>query len=411
MSIKSRRWIRAALLLACLAIAAGAWFLHNLPERPVAIRVATPQFRDVTDLVTTNGTVEPVTEFQARANFPGIIGSVPVQLGDTVHPGELLVTMKDPYANSRLATAASGVAGATESDQNILHGGSQEERQGINADLEHAKLARDDAQKSLNLLQQLQQQGAAGKGEVDAAQRRLDDANVTLQLLDQRDTKRYSPAAIQAARARLQDAAAALGAAKIAFDNANIRAPIGGTVYSVSVAPYDFVPMGADLLRVTDLNRMQVRAFFDEPEVGKLHEGQDVTITWDGRPGRVWHGHIRKAPVAALPQADRSVAECIIKLDDSNGDLLPNTHVLVTVPIEVHRHVLTIPRQALQTEPNGNSVFRVIDGKLVRTPINIGLVDLQLVEVTSGLSPSDVVAVQALDEQPLSANLRVQAGN
>src|ERR1700679_1544326 len=51
---------------------------------------------------------------------------------------------------------------------------------------------------------------------------------------------------------------------------------MSGMVYSVLVSAYDFVPMGADLIRVADLKNVQIRANFDEPEIGKLKAGQDV---------------------------------------------------------------------------------------------------------------------------------------
>jgi HlyD family secretion protein len=401
------RWIRVSLVLACAAGVIAAWLVHRVSADPVAVRVTSPLYRDVADLVATNGTVQPISEFQARANFPGIVENVPVELGSKVRPGQMLVTMRDPFAASRVASAISAVASANEADQDIKRGGTQAERNVLHGDLEHAQAARDSAAQALASLQQLQKEGAAAKGEIEAAQKRLNDANITLRTLQQREAHRYSAATATAARDRLADAEAALGAAKMSYANANITSPIAGTVYAISVSPYDFVPMGADLLRVTDLSQMQVRAFFDEPEVGKLKEGQNVTVTWDGRPGLTWHGYIRKAPVAAMTQGSRSVAECLIKLDDSKGQLLPNTHVIVTVSIDSHPHVLTVPRRALLMDGNETVVYRVVDEKLVRTPVRLGLVNLDWAEIASGLSPEDVVAVQSLNEQPLTDNLPV----
>jgi HlyD family secretion protein len=407
---RANSWVKIVLLVIFIGVATTGWVLHSSLESPVGVRVVSPSYQDVANLVTTNGQVEPTKEFQARANFPGMVEKVPVELGAKVNPGQLLVTMKDPYAVSRVATAVSAVSGAKEADENIQRGGTQEERIALAGDLEHAKLAQSSTEHSLQALEKLQREGAASTSEVDAAQKKLADANATLATLQQRNTERYSPNAVHAAQAKLADAEAALGAAKISFANANISSPMSGTVYSVSVSPYDFVPLGADLLRVADLTQMQIRAYFDEPEVGKLKADQPVSITWDGRPGITWHGHIREAPVAAQPMGTRSVAECLITVDDAKGDLLPNTHVVVTVPIEKHLHVLTVPRPALQAQGGGNSVFRVVNGRLVRTPVNIGLVNLDLVEIVEGLSPQDVVAVSTENEQPLSDHLAVKTG-
>jgi multidrug resistance efflux pump len=67
--------------------------------------------------------------------------------------------------------------------------------------------------------------------------------------------------------------------------------------------PYDFVPMGAELLHVADLKRMEIQAFFDEPDIGELAVGQPVRIVWDARPEDLWTGHIKRAPLAAMPLA------------------------------------------------------------------------------------------------------------
>jgi HlyD family secretion protein len=198
-----------------------------------------------------------------------------------------------------------------------------------------------------------------------------------------------------------------LKAAEVQYDNANISSPMAGTVYSIQVSAYDFVPMGADLVRVADLSQVEVRAYFDEPEIGKLIAGQPVKIVWDGKPGRVWHGHIKQAPVAAVALGPRSVGECTITVDDAREDLLPNTNVIVTAMIERHQHVLTIPRGALRTEGQANFVFRVVNGRLKRTPVDVGIVNLDRVEVRRGLVEGDAVAVNTMDNRELSDNLAV----
>jgi HlyD family secretion protein len=400
------RVAKAGVICGCLALV-GLIAARALHTERVKVRIASPAYHDVSKVVRTNGVVEPTLAFQARANFPGMVEKVFVRLGDRVSAGQMLVMMKDPFAVSRVAAAESALAGAQEANENVARGGSQEERISLNGDLEHAKEAEDSAQHTLDVVRQLQKQGAVGAGEVEDARKRLEDASTTLQVLQERSTKRFSERDAQASQARLADAQAALGAAKIAFSNAHITSTIAGTVYSVSVSPYDFVPMGADLLRVADLHQMQVRAYFDEPEVGKLKAGQPVTITWDGRTGATWHGDIRQAPVGAMPQGSRSVAECVIKVDDSKGDLLPNTNVVVSVSIDEHKNVLTVPRQALQTYGDERFVFRVVDGRLLRTPVRVGLVSLELAEITQGLTPQDVVAVSALSGSGLADHLAI----
>jgi HlyD family secretion protein len=379
--VRPRQWKIPALILAAVAIVAV--FLLSRKEDAVEVRFGTASFQDINRLVTTNGTVVPTNEFQARANFPGIVEKVFVELGDKVKPGQMLVTMKDPFAAERISGTDASLQAARVADQNIHQGGSQEDRIALQGDLVHAQLAQAQAAKTLAARKQLQQQGASSQAEVDAAQQQLDAANATLQTLRQRSTGRYSAGDISSAEARVIDAQESVKSAKVQFDNANISSPLAGTVYAIQVSAYDFVPMGADLIRVADLNDTKIRAYFDEPEIGK------------------------QAPVAAVALGARSVGECTITVDDAKEDLLPNTNVIVTVMIQQHFHVLTVPRGALHTEGSANYVYRVADGRLHRAPVDVGIVNLDRVEVARGLAENDIVALNAIDSRDLADNLPV----
>jgi HlyD family secretion protein len=205
-------------------------------------------------------------------------------------------------------------------------------------DIDRAQIQQKQAASDVESLRQLQQKGAASAAEVAAAEQRLLTANSTLQSLQQRSTQRYSSGDRDRAQAQIADAQAALDSARAGYDQTNIRTPISGTVYSLPVSEYDFVGAGEDLMDVADLNRIQVRAYFDEPEIGALSPGQAVKIVWDAKPDRIWHGHIELAPTTVIAYGTRSVGECIITVDDARGDLLPNTNVNVTVtPGPPHR--------------------------------------------------------------------------
>jgi HlyD family secretion protein len=317
--------------------------------------------------------------------------------------------MKDPFAISRMTAANAALEGWRLSVQNIRNGGSQEDRIDLRGNLAHAQLAQAGAAKALAALQKLRQQGAASQAEVDAAQQKLQDANTTVQALQQKTTEPYTAADLKNATAHLADAQANVDSAKVQFNNANIPSPIAGTVYSIKVVPYDWVPVGTDLIRVADLNQVEVRAYFDEPEIGKLAAGQPVKITWEGRPDRTWHGHIKQAPIAATALGPRSVGECIIAVDDAKEDLLPNTNVIVTVTILQHNHAFAIPRSALHTDGPRNYVFTVVDGRLRRTPVDTGIVNLNYAEITHGLNQYEPVALNAVDNRELADGLAVRS--
>jgi HlyD family secretion protein len=270
-------------------------------------------------------------------------------------------------------------------------------------------LQQQQAAKDLAALKQLQQKGAASAGEVLSAEQRLQMANSTLESIQSRSTQRYSSSDKSRATAQLSDAKAALGAADASYQATNMRAPLSGTVYSIPVSTYDFVPAGEDLMDVADLNHIQVRAYFDEPEIGKLSVGQAVKIVWDAKPNQAWHGHINQAPSTVITYGTRNVGECLITVDDAHEDLLPNTNVTVTVTISQRFNVLSVPREALHTEGANNFVFRVVAGKLVHTPVQVGTLNLTRVEIMGGLTDKDTVALGATSNRDLVNGLAVKA--
>ena len=382
--------------------------IRSFTRETVEIRAAAVDHQNLLSTVSTNGRVEPVEYFQAHAPAPGTIAKIYVEVGQKVKQGALLIRMDDADAVSRLATANATLRTAEANLHDLQQGGTQDERIGLSSDLSRAQLQQQQAMKDLTALKQLQQKGAASASEVASAEQRLQAANASLDSLKTRTTQRYGTSDISRAQAQVEEAKAAVAAAQSAYAAVNIRSPLAGTVYSIPVSTYDFVQAGEDLMDVADLNRIQVRAYFDEPEIGKLAVGQAVKIVWDAKPDSTWHGHISRAPSTVITYGTRNVGESIITVDDAHGDLLPNTNVTVTVTVSQRFNVLSVPREALHTEGTSNFVFRVIDGKLVRTPVQIDVVTLTRVEVTGGLTEKDTVALNATSNRDLSNGLAVK---
>jgi HlyD family secretion protein len=392
-----------------LAVIGLAFVIVRATSREaVEIRARAVTRQNLLSTVSTNGKVEPIDEFQAYAPAPGIVAKVYVQVLQKVRIGDLLLKMDDSDAVAKLATATANLRTAEATLHDMEHGGSQEERLTLSGDQSRAQLQQQKATKDLAALKELQLKGAASPSEVAAAEQQLQAANNALQGIQMRGTQRYSPADKARIEAQVADARATVAAAESTYAAFNIRTPKAGTVYSIPVSTYDFVPAGENLVDVADLNKIQIHAYFDEPEIGKLAVGQAVKITWDAKPNQTWHGHISIAPTTVITYGTRNVGECIITVDDARGDLLPNTNVIVTVTTAERFNALSIPREALHTD-GGDFVYRVVNGKLVRTPVQVGVAtNLIRAEITSGLTDQDTVALGAINNRELSNGLSVK---
>jgi HlyD family secretion protein len=385
----------------------AVYAIRSFTRERVAIHVAQVTYQDLVKTSPTNGKVEPIEDFQAHAQVAGQVQEIYVGVGDKVQAGQLLLKMDDKYALANLAHANSTLQAAELAASDIEHGGTQDERNTSAGDLNRARLQRQQDAASLAALQKLQQQGAASAGEVAAAQHRVEVDDSNIRTIQQHTNQRYGQADRARAEAQLADARAAVAAAQSSYASADIRTPVKGTVYYLPVNQYDYVEAGTDLIYVADLKHLRITAYFDEPEIGNLAAGQPVKIVWEAKPGLTWHGHISQAPTTIITYGTRNVGECFIDVDDADGVLQPNSNVTITVTTALHPHVLAVPRESLHFDAGQAYVFRAINRKLVRTPVQIGIVNYNWAEITSGLADGDTVARTATTNRDLSDGLRI----
>jgi HlyD family secretion protein len=260
-------------------------------------------------------------------------------------------------------------------------------------------------------MQHLLQSGAASQAEVDAAHNQFRIAEANVQLLQQKLGGRYSKQEIGHVEAQQTEGHASLAAAQQLLKNSNIVAPRAGMVYSLPVRQGAFVNAGDLLVQVADLHKVRVRAFVDEPEIGKLQKGQLVEVTWDAVPGRVWQGTVDALPTTVVQHGTRMVGEVTCVVENGDLTLLPNTNISVAVVIARQQDALTVPREAVHQDASGQFVFQVINGELQRRDVKTSVANLTRIQVTSGLTDNAVLALGAINMQSLRAGMPVKIAN
>jgi HlyD family secretion protein len=400
-----RLWIWRGLAVLLIVV---FFAVRALTRDQLQVRVAAAADVQLVSTISTNGRVEPEANFEVHSPIATTVKAVYVQPGDQVAAGKVLLVLDDVEARAREATAESGVRAAQAALEAVTQNGTQQERQATAADVLRQRLERDNARRDLDALTKLNSTGAASSSEVAAARQRLDAAEVNLRALDQSQNSRYSHAEIERARAALADAEANRAAMRQVVAQTVVRAPVAGTVYSLDARATDFVEEGKLLLQLADLHHERVRAYFDEPEIGRLAVGQKIQIKWDAKPGRIWNGHIERTPVTVINLGTRSVGEVLVKIDDADGELLPDTNVNVTVTLSSEPNSLSVPREALRLENGRPYVFKVVKGGLQRTYVTTGTINLTQVAILSGLASGDLVATGTLSGQPLQEGVPIK---
>lgn len=355
----------------------------------------------IRSVVSTNGKVEPVQNFEAHAPISTTVKLLLVKEGDHVRKGQLLLELDDADIRSQAAKAQAQIKSAAADQSALKSGGTQEELLTLNSQLIKAKSARDAAQRSLDSLKRLQQQGAASAGEVQQAQDALQRSQADVSLLEQKQKDRYSQPEVARIEARSSEAEAAYESAEDQLHKSSVHAPFDGIVYSLPVKAGSFVQGGDLVLQEADLTHVLVRAFVDEPDVGRLQGGQRVEITWDAIPSRSWIGTVNTVPSTVKPRGSRNVGETTCLIDNQDLRLLPNINVGVTIVVAEHSNVLTLQRDALRMDDSKPYVFRVEGDRLKRQPVQFSLQNLTRVEISDGLSEGDRVALPAEESKPL----------
>jgi HlyD family secretion protein len=387
------RWLVITLGAAVAVILLASF--GSMRDEVIPVRAASVERGSIRSVISTNGKIEPVQNFEAHAPVNTTVRKLLVKEGDHVKKGQLLVVLDDSAARSQAARAQAQLKGAQADVQAVARGGSQEEVITLQTQIVKARANRDAAQRSLEAFRRLEQKGAASSGEVKEADTTLQRAQADLELLEQKKKDRYSKPEVEHVEAQKSEAQAAYSAAEDVLEKSNVVAPFDGVVYLLPVKQGGYVQAGDLLLQLADLSSVLVRAYVDEPDIGRLARGQNTEVTWDAMPARLWKGSVNTLPSTVKLRGTRNVGETTIILDNKDFKLLPNTNVAVTIVTARHDNVLTIPREALRLDDSKPYVFRIIDDRLRRHIVTVGASNLTKVEVSSGLGEQDLVALNS----------------
>jgi HlyD family secretion protein len=400
-----RLWILVGGALVLIAL------LVFLGGRGSTARVAVADVlrENVSSVVSTNGKVEPITPRSFRAGYPTFVDRVYVVEGQQVKRGEMLFSLDDTEVRADLAQARADLVSQEEALSVAKAGGHASQVATAAADLQKAQASRDQLRRDNESLSKLVAEKAATGEEL--AQNRLQLAQAESDVQSFAKVKQTLEQQAQLDQGRLallvEHARVTVRDLEERLESAHGIAPFDGTLYSLPVRQGDFVKAGDLLAEMADLHKVRIRAFVDEPELGQIDVNQSVEILWDAHPDRVWNGRTEMLPKQVVTRGTRSVGELICSVSNDRLDLLPNTTVDVRIHISERPAALVVPRGAVYIEGDKRFVFRVVDNRLQRTFIKVGIANPTKIEVLAGLSEGDVVALPG--EASLKENLRIRA--
>jgi HlyD family secretion protein len=400
------RWLvwAAGLAVAVLLLAS---FMSR--DEVIPVRAATVERGTIRSVISTNGKVEPIQSFEAHSPVGTTVKKLLVKEGDRVKKGQLLAQLDSADASSQAARALSQVRASEAEVSAQKSGGNREEVLTLASQAVKSQNERDTAQHNLEALKRLEQQGAASPGEVKQAENQLAGAEADLKLVQQKQRDRYSQPEVARVEAQKVEAQSAFAAAENILSQLNIRAPFDGIVYSLPVHQGAYVNPGDLVLQEADLSKVVVRAYVDEPDVGRLAPGQRIDLTWDAEPGRTWHGAVSSIPSTVKLLGTRNVGETTSIVDNGDFKLLPNINVGVTVVTAEHQNALTMPREAVRLDGSKTFVYQIVNNELKRRDVQTAISNLTQVEISSGVNEKALLALASTNSKPLRDGAAVKA--
>jgi RND family efflux transporter MFP subunit len=206
-------------------------------------------------------------------------------------------------------------------------------------------------------------------------------------------------AGLRLAQRQVESAWAAVKESQANLAYATLTAPISGVIASVSTQEGETVTAGLNapvFVTIIDLNRLQVDAFVDEVDIGKVRVGQNAVFTVDSFPAREFEGKV----VAIYPKA--VIQENVVNYDTViditspyDGLLKPDMTASVTIMLEARPGVLAVPAEAVKREKGKTLVYVLTKGQAEPRQVKTGWKDGPWIEVAGGLQEGETVLLSA----------------
>jgi multidrug efflux pump subunit AcrA (membrane-fusion protein) len=400
---RPNRWVLASAILgaALASVGAAAVALDRTRTKPLAAPQALATRRTLRSQIQATGIVRAMVgaEVKVGTRVSGKVEQLLANVGDRVEKGTVIARIEDGDLRARVRRAEADRDAAQAQLALVRRGARAEEIAEGEAGVRQAEADRAMAEADLGRKSVLAEQGYASDDDADRSRRdrdvasaKLDAARSRLGLLRQR----YLPEDVALARARLEQAEATLVEARSNLSYATITAPISGVVAQVTTEAGETVAAGMNaptFVTLIDLDRLEVAAYVDEVDVGRVRPGQSATFTVDSFPDVEFNGTVTAVYPRAVVQSNVVNYITTISVADSRGRLKPDMTVTATIVLDERDQVLTVPDQALRREGGKRVVLRVEDGRPQPREVKVGMRGGGHTEIVSGIREGDVVLV------------------
>lgn len=396
------RWIWIGGAAAALAVTGGWWFFGREKQAQAEEGVwAAVERRDLAASVAATGKINPMVGAEVRvgSRVSGTVRRLFANIGDIVKAGQVLAELERDDQEALLAQrrAELRIAEARLSSVENLNPREIQKAEALLRDAEAtAELAQADFERRKALLSA----GVIARQEMDTAhkEREVTAARVAAARRDLELARQRYVEETRSAKAQLEQAAAALRVVEAQVSYATLRAPIAGIISSISTQEGETVAAGLNsptFVTIIDLAKLQVDAFVDETDIGKVRIGQTAAFTVDSFPDRDFPATVEAIYPKAVLMDNVVYYDVVLRIDEPlTGRLRPEMTTNVVIRLDARTGVLAVPLRAVSREQGKPVVYVSRNGQPVRQVVRTGWKDAEWIEIVAGLKEQDRVLIR-----------------
>jgi len=351
---------------------------------------------DVARSVVATGKVQPITEVEVKSKASGIVTKLDTDINQTVRTGQVLAQLDQQEILDQVAAQKAGLDGA------------EANARSASAAVEYDKVAAEAP--DLPMLEHTYKRSLAMQKDGVVSQQALDTAEQQYRAAANTRDRAVSQIIVDSAKQRQAQAQVAAAEASLKqleeqLSYTTITSPIDGVVLSRDVQMGDAVSsilvLGSTatlVMTLGDIHEVYVKGKVDESDIGKVYLGQAARIKVQSFRDKTFQGKVTKIAPLGVEKDNVTTFEVQISIENPGGELKANMTANAEIVLEEHKHVLTVPEQAVLYDKDRNATVWVPDAhgkdghRIV--PIKVGLSNGSRIEITSGLKSGDVVVLQ-----------------
>ena len=393
----TRMSIRYGVFAACIVLGGvPACFLLNGGGDNPQYALAPVVRREIRSVINSNGIIEPDEGTDIYAPIDGIVTGLESREGTEVRQGLLLMRLESKQLQTALAEARAGLLEARNQARLVMAGAPREELTAVDSSISETELQWKQQREGLVREEDLLKKGATTGAAVEVIKREIRLLDLRLDSLRQKKEallNRYSPEEKQLAQDKVEELTRQAALLEQQVQMGSIFVPRSGILYSLPVKAGSFAGRGELLAQVYEPGKVRLRAYVDEPDLGRIAKGQQVLMEWDGMPGKQWTAAIEQPARQVVALGNRSVGNVICAVEGDPEELIPHLNVKIQIVTAAKADALVVPRTAVFNQ-DGQPTVLLFDGKsAIPRRVSLGLVTTQDIEILQGVAEGDRVAV------------------